>query len=70
MNGFQPIILLLALAMPAFAQQSEAELAKKLSNPVASLISLPFQYNYDSDMGPDEDGSRSHSRSSPLSRLR
>ena len=32
-----------------------AELAKKLSNPVSSLISLPFQMNWDSRVGPDED---------------
>jgi len=37
----------------------EAELAMKLSNPVAALISVPFQYNYDADMGPDDKGSRS-----------
>jgi len=28
-----------------------AELAKKLSNPVASLISVPFQFNYDEGFG-------------------
>jgi len=33
-------------------------LAKKLSNPVASLISLPLQSNFDFGMGPNEDGFR------------
>lgn len=33
-----------------FAQ--DADLAQKLSNPVASLISVPFQFNYDSGYGP------------------
>lgn len=37
--------------------EEEAQaLAKKLSNPVASLISLPFQNNFDFGMGPNGDG--------------
>lgn len=36
-----------------------AELAKKLANPVASLISVPLQYNYDEQIGPREQGSKS-----------
>jgi len=43
---------------PALAQQDQAELAKKLSNPVAALISVPFQLNYDQDIGPSEDGEK------------
>lgn len=35
-----------------------AQLAQKLSNPVASLISVPFQFNYDSKIGPDDRGHR------------
>jgi len=46
----------LALSVPARAQDDQAaELAKKLSNPVASLISVPLQYNYD-DYGGANDG--------------
>jgi hypothetical protein len=35
-----------------------AELAKKLSNPIASLISLPLQNNFDWGGGPNDDGFR------------
>lgn len=50
-------------AGPLMAQEKEAdeaaEPAKKLANPVASLISVPLQYNFDHNMGPDNRGSRS-----------
>jgi hypothetical protein len=43
-----PALIAAALAIPALAQDDQAtELAKKLSNPVASLISVPVQYNRD-----------------------
>lgn len=47
---------LLALPGLANAEESAAELAQKLSNPVASLISVPFQFNYDCCLGPSEGG--------------
>jgi hypothetical protein len=36
------------------AGSDSVALAKKLSNPVASLISVPFQFNYDEGFGPKD----------------
>ncbi len=41
------------------APDAAAELARKLANPVAALISVPLQFNYDENMGPEGDGSKS-----------
>jgi len=41
-----------------FADNSE-EVAKKLANPIANMISLPIQYNYDSDIGKYDKGDKS-----------
>ena len=39
-------------AAPADAQANAAELAKKLQNPIADLISVPLQNNWDFGIGP------------------
>jgi hypothetical protein len=40
-----------ALPQIAFA---DADLAKQLSNPIASLTSVPLQFNYDTGLGPND----------------
>jgi len=51
------ILWVVSLVNAASAQDDSADLAKKLSNPVAAMISVPFQFNYDDGFGPN-DGER------------
>lgn len=51
MAALLPALLVVAAAS---TQDNTQDLAKKLSNPIASLISVPFQFNYDRFYGPDD----------------
>jgi hypothetical protein len=51
------MLVVTTVPIVASAQESADTLAKQLSNPVASLISVPLQYNVDFEIGP-ENGTR------------
>ena len=52
------VLFVLLNAAPALADEYEVDLALQLANPVAALISVPLQLNYESDIGPVDDGDR------------
>lgn len=65
--GLRALVLgLCTLPLAAMAEESAEALAKKLANPVASLISVPLQLNYDTDIGPAEDGDRVYLNVQPV----
>ncbi len=45
---------------------SDAQISKKLSNPIAHLISLPMQYNWDTGGGPKDDGQHHYVEIKPI----
>lgn len=59
---FVAIVAGAALPTPAAAQQGagaapaedQQALAQQLSNPVSDLVSVPFQFNWDQNVGPDD----------------
>ena len=53
------------LTSSAYAD-SDAELAQRLSNPISSLISVPFQYNFDNNIGPANDGTKNYINVQPV----
>lgn len=53
--GISGIVLGLAFgALPAAAEESESDLARRTQNPIANLISVPFQTNTTYRVGPRE----------------
>jgi len=54
-NAVLACFVILLVALPLWAAD-DAELAQELSNPLADLMSIPFQMNYDREIGPRDDG--------------
>ena len=50
------VILGAALPSPFAQEKSDDELVKELANPISSLISVPFQNNFEFNLGPNDDG--------------
>ena len=46
------------VAVSSASADEASEMAKKLANPISSLISLPIQANYDENLGSSEEGER------------
>jgi len=62
-------VLLAALATAsaaAHAQKTEEEIALAAQNPVAAMVSLPLQYNYDQNIGRWEDGNKNYVNVQPV----
>lgn len=56
--GAASFAVLAAFPAASMAQSAPNDLAMQLTNPVANLISVPLQSNFEFDLGPEEDGFR------------
>ena len=56
--GLLPAVLLATLSLAANAQSGDAGLAQDLTNPLADMVTVPVQMNFDRRIGPADDGTK------------
>lgn len=58
--GYRSLLAIATLALPvaAGAEESAADLAQELTNPIADLVTVPIQMNLDQRIGPTDDGTK------------
>lgn len=56
MKTIRLAILFGSMLLPVLVLAQESNFAKQLANPIAALISVPVQVNYDEDFGVDNEG--------------
>ena len=56
---YLPLFISAGLSLSGLVYAADdADLAQKLANPIASLISIPMQVNYDENLGAGNEGTR------------
>ena len=53
-----PLVAYSLFPMAVSAEEAERNLAQELTNPIASLYTLPMQLNFDQDLGVEGEGSQ------------